>query len=59
MTLSVGDKVVKLDTNGEPIKDGESYVEYEVVDLGGHINLRPPSQNDEETYLMTLLRVIR
>lgn len=59
MTLARGDKVVKLDANGDPIKDAESYVEYEVVDLGTHVNLRSPGESDESTYLITLLKVTR
>ncbi len=59
MTLSRGDKVVKLDANGEPIKDGESYVEYEVFDLGQHNGLFIPGNVDQDTFMIVLLKVIR
>lgn len=64
MTLAVGDKVVKLDpTTDDPVNPAdESYVEYEVADVGGHVNLRTPRGTDEDTndtYLVTLLRVIK
>lgn len=35
MTLSIGDHLVKLDKNGNPIKyEREAWIEFEVVELG-------------------------
>lgn len=50
MTLSIGDKLVKLDHNGEPIMDNrEGYVEYEVVDQSVPLNDMCPATQVRDT----------
>jgi len=68
MTLARGDKVIKLGPSGEPLTtEQESYIEYEVFDLGTHLAFRLPSPSGEvpeqgkeyETFLVALLRKVR
>lgn len=70
MTLSRGDKVKKLNpTTGEPLTtEEESYIEYEVFDLGNHLSLsRPvapgtetgPEGPEPETFIVAMLRKVR
>jgi len=56
VTLSKGDHVVKLNpTTKEPIKFGESYVEFEVIDIGIAVQYSP----DEGVRQFALLKVVR
>ena len=66
MTLARGDKVIKLNKEtGEPMTtEQESYIEYEVFDLGGHLSLILPAVPNEdrdgpEVFIVTLLRKVR
>ena len=68
MTLSRGDRVIKLNpTTGAPLTtETESYIEYEVHDLGQHLSLIRPTTNPEapdnrgpETFMVVLLRKLR
>lgn len=66
MTLARGDKVIKLNKEtGEPLTtEQESYIEYEVADLGSHLSLIRPTAPNEETagpdlFILALLRKVR
>lgn len=51
MTLAAGNRVVKLDQKGEPIAEGESHVEFEVVGS--------PVYNSDDGTQTVRLKVIR
>jgi hypothetical protein len=63
MTLAKGNRLIKLDAGGEPIRQGEVYVEWEVDEITTHFNATTRSREEGEepydVYVVTLLRKVR
>jgi len=60
VTLAIGDKLVKLNrSTGKPIKNEESYVEFEVVDLSPTYDEQIPGKNQGKVVQFAKLLKLR
>jgi hypothetical protein len=60
MTLARGDKLVKLSPDGKPLTtEQQTYIEYEVKDLGTYLSVKFSQDADWDSIVLVLLRKVR